>query len=141
MIALQPSRAGPSTTTVASINPNRVTYSTVATLGPQKFTGAPKKAGPNTLQKERGLLKHMDVTPTIQNLKTMSLEQCLESPPPSWLPRPFHWLIRFSNPIERPTPLRSLDPLSQGSMQWYHHWSLICQQLQRRRWLRNQRKW
>ena len=31
MIALQPSRAGPSTTTVASINPNRVTYSTVAT--------------------------------------------------------------------------------------------------------------
>ena len=70
MIALQPSRAGPSTTTIALIDPNQVTYSTVATSGPQKFTGAPKKVGPNTLQKERGLLKHMDVTPTIQNLKT-----------------------------------------------------------------------
>ena len=57
-------------------------YSTVATPGPQKYTGAPKKVGLNTLQKERGLLKRMDVTPTIQNLKTMSLEEHLESPPP-----------------------------------------------------------
>ena len=81
-IALQPSRAGPSTTTIASINLNQVTYSMIATSGPQKFTGVPKKAGLNTLQKERGLLKRMDVTPTIQNLKTMSLEQRLESPPP-----------------------------------------------------------
>ena len=56
MIALQPSRAGPSTTTVASINPNRVTYSTVATpKNTQQYTGAPRKVGPNTLQKERGL--------------------------------------------------------------------------------------
>ena len=53
----------------------------VATLGAQKFTGALKKVGPNTLQKERGLLKRMDVTPTIQNLKTMSLEKHLEFPP------------------------------------------------------------
>ena len=81
-IALQPSRAGPSTSTIATINPNRVTYSTVANPGAQKFTGAPKKAGPNTLQHERGLLNRLNVTPTIQNLKTMSLEQRLESPPP-----------------------------------------------------------
>ena len=83
MIALQPSRAGPSTTTVASINPNQVTYSTVATpKTTRQYTGAPRKVGPNTLQKERGLLKRMEVTPTIQNLKTMSLEDCLEYPPP-----------------------------------------------------------
>ena len=87
-IALQPSWAGPSTSTIASITPNRVTYSMVAALSPQKFTGALKKVGPNTLQKKRGLLKRMDVTPTIQNLKTMSLEQRLESPPsvPSMAP-------------------------------------------------------
>ena len=79
-IALQPSQAGPSTSTIASINLNRVTYSTVAAPGAQKFTGAPKKVGPNMLQKEQGLLKHMDVTLMIQNLKRMSLEQCLEFP-------------------------------------------------------------
>ena len=79
MIALQPSRAGPSTTTVASINPNRVTYSMVATpKTTQQYTGTPRKVGPNTLQKERGLLKRMEVTPTIQTLKTMSLEDCLK---------------------------------------------------------------
>ena len=83
MITLQPSRASPSTMTVASINPNRVTYLTVATpKTAQQYTGAPRKVGPNTLQKERGLLKRMEVTPTIQNLKTMSLEDHLEYPPP-----------------------------------------------------------
>ena len=88
MIALQPSRAGPSTTTVASINLNRVTYSMVATSKTaQQYTGAPRKVGPNTLQKERGLLKRMEVTPTIQNLKTMSLEDRLEYPsPPTMAP-------------------------------------------------------
>ena len=48
----------------------------------QKFTGASRKVGPNTLQKERGLLKRMNVTPTIQTLKTISLEDCLKSPMP-----------------------------------------------------------
>ena len=71
MIALQPSRAGPSTTPISSINLNRVTYSTVATpKTAQKYTGASRKVGPNTLQTERGLLKRMNVTPTIQTLKT-----------------------------------------------------------------------
>ena len=83
MIALQPSRAGPSTMTVVSINLNRVTYLTVATpQTAQKYTGASRKVGPNNLQKERGLLKRMNVTPTIQTLKTMSLEECLEYPAP-----------------------------------------------------------
>ena len=88
MIALQPSRAGPSTMTIASINLNRVTYLMVATpRTAQKFTGIPKKVGPNTLQKERGLLKRMDITPTIQTLKTMSLEDRLEYPaPPTMAP-------------------------------------------------------
>ena len=83
MIALQPSRAGPSTTTIASINLNRVTYSMVATpKNAQQYTGTPRKVGPNTLQKERGLLKRMEVTPTIQTLKTMSLEDRLKYPAP-----------------------------------------------------------
>ena len=52
MIALQPSRAAPNTTTIVSINPNRVTsYSTVATpKTAQTYTGASRKVGPNTLQ-------------------------------------------------------------------------------------------
>ena len=53
----------------------------------QQYTGAPRKVGPNTLQKERGLLKRMEVTPTIQNLKTMSLEDRLKYPaPPTMAP-------------------------------------------------------
>ena len=52
MIALQPSRAAPNTTTIVSINPNRATsYSTVATpKTAQTYTGASRKVGPNTLQ-------------------------------------------------------------------------------------------
>ena len=53
----------------------------------QQYTGAPRKVGPNTLQKERGLLKRMEVTLTIQNLKTMSLKDRLEYPaPPTMAP-------------------------------------------------------
>ena len=48
----------------------------------QQYTGAPRRVGPNTLQKERGLLKRMEVTPTIQTLKTMSLEDHLKYPTP-----------------------------------------------------------
>ena len=83
MIALQPSRAAPNTMTIASINPNRVTYSMVATpKTAQKYTGVSRKVGPNTLQTERGLLKRMNVTLKIQTLKTMSLEDCLKYPAP-----------------------------------------------------------
>ena len=71
MIALQPPQAGLSTTTIVLINLNRVTYSTVATpKTAQKYTDASRKVGPNTLQMERGLLKRMNVTLTIQTLKT-----------------------------------------------------------------------
>ena len=53
----------------------------------QKFTGASRKVGLNTLQKKRGLLKRMNVTPMIQTLKTMSLEDHLKSPtPPTMAP-------------------------------------------------------
>ena len=53
----------------------------------QQYTGAPRKVQLNTLQKERGLLKRMEVTPTIQTLKTMSLEDHLEYPaPPTMAP-------------------------------------------------------
>ena len=53
----------------------------------QKFTGVSRKVGPNTLQMERGLLKRMNITPMIQTLKTMSLEDRLEYPaPPTMAP-------------------------------------------------------
>ena len=69
--------------TIALINSNRVTYSMVATpKTAQTYTGASRKVGPNTLQMERGLLKRMNVKPTIQTLKTMSLEDRLEFPAP-----------------------------------------------------------
>ena len=83
MIAFQPSRAGPSITTIASINLNRVTYSTVAApKTAQTYTGVSRKVGPNTLQREKGLLKRMNIMPMIQTLKTMSLEDRLEYPAP-----------------------------------------------------------
>ena len=69
--------------TIASINPNRVTYSMVAApQTAQKYTGVSRKVGPNTLQTERGLLKRMNVTLTIQTLKTVSLEDRLKYPVP-----------------------------------------------------------
>ena len=88
IIALQPSRAAPNTMTIVLINLNRVTYSMVATpKTAQTYTGASRKVGPNTLQRERGLLKRMNVTPTIQTLKTMSLEDHLKYPePPTMAP-------------------------------------------------------
>ena len=50
----------------------------------QKYTGASRKVGPDTLQTERGLLKRMNVTPT---LKTVSLEDRLKFPvPPTMAP-------------------------------------------------------
>ena len=74
--------------TVASINPNQVTYSMVATpKTAQKYTGVSRNVGPNTLQMERGLLKRMNVMLTIQTLKTMSLEDRLKYPvPPTMAP-------------------------------------------------------
>ena len=53
----------------------------------QQYTGASRTVGPNTLQEERGLLKRMNIMPTIQTLKTMSLEDHLEYPaPPTMAP-------------------------------------------------------
>ena len=79
----------------------------------QQYTGAPRRVGPNTLQKERGLLKRMEVTPTIQTLKTMSLEDRLMYPaPPTMAPEAISLADQIYNSIRAPTLLKSLDPLS-----------------------------
>ena len=50
MIALQPSRAGPSTTTVASFRPQGITYASKSlTQSAQAFTGQTGQPGPSTL--------------------------------------------------------------------------------------------
>ena len=50
MIMLQPSRAGSSTATIASIKPSSITYVSKSTKLPTStYTGAPSKPGPNTL--------------------------------------------------------------------------------------------
>ena len=72
MIALQPSRAGPQTHTVASIKPSGVSYSTVAAATPQRYTGASSTPGKYTMQEERSLLRRLNVKPTVEPLKTLS---------------------------------------------------------------------
>ena len=86
----------------------------------QTYTGASRKVGPNTLQMERGLLKRMNVKPTIQTLKTMSLEDCLEFPaPPTMAPEAISLADQIFESNRHHTLLKSLDPLSHDSMQWY----------------------
>ena len=72
MIALQPSRAGPQTHTIASIKPTGVTYSTVAAASLQWYTGASSMPGKYTMQEERSLLKRLNVKPTTEPLKMLA---------------------------------------------------------------------
>src|SRR5271168_552906 len=72
MIALQPSRAAPSSSSVASFHPSGVTYSTVASSSARRFTGFPSEPGPSTLREERDLLRKMNVRPTAEPLKKLS---------------------------------------------------------------------
>ena len=72
MIALQPSRAGPSTTTIMSIKPNGVTYVSKPTnLLASTYIGALSKLGPNTLQGACSLAQRIGVTQTPENLRAL----------------------------------------------------------------------
>ena len=72
VVALQPSRAPPGTSTVASFNSWGVTYAKMAHPTSRNFTGAPAKPGPNTLQRERSLLERVGIPPTMEPLRAMA---------------------------------------------------------------------
>ena len=72
MIALQPSQAGPSTTTIAFIKLNSVTYVSKSTnLPASAYTGTPSKLGPNTLQRAHSLAQRIGVIQTPENLRAL----------------------------------------------------------------------
>ena len=56
-IALQPSRAGPSTTTIVSFKLSGINYNRSA----QTYTGQPPRPGLATLLEARSLAEHLDV--------------------------------------------------------------------------------
>jgi hypothetical protein len=72
VVALQPSRAPPGTSTVASFNSRGVTYAKVAHPTARKYTGAPTAPGRFSLQKERTLLERVGVAPTMEPLRALS---------------------------------------------------------------------
>ena len=55
-IALQPSRAGPLTTTIVSFKPSGINYNCSA----QTYTGQPPRPGPATLPEARSLAEHQE---------------------------------------------------------------------------------
>ena len=71
-IALQPSRAGPSTTTIASFKPTGINYTSKSNNQPASaYTGQPSRPGPATLLEARSLAERLDVRPSIENLKAL----------------------------------------------------------------------
>ena len=72
-IALQPSRAGPTTTTIASFKPAGINYMSKPTNCPAStFTGQPSRPGLATLPEAHSLAERLEVTPTIGNLKALN---------------------------------------------------------------------
>ena len=70
MIALQPSRAGPSTTTVASFRPQGITYESKSLKqSSQAFTGQTGQPGPSTLMETRALISRLNLDSTIETMK------------------------------------------------------------------------
>ena len=72
MIALQPSRAGPSTMTVASFKPQGISYDSKALKqSAQAFTGQTGQPGLLTLTETRALISHLNLDPTIETMKSV----------------------------------------------------------------------
>ena len=74
MIALQPSRAGPSTTTIASFKPQGISYeSKPLKQSAQTYTGHTGKLGPASasLKETRTLISRLDLSPTIETMKSV----------------------------------------------------------------------
>ena len=72
MIALQPSRAGPSTTTIASFRPQGITYESKSLKqSAQAFTGQTGQPGPSTLTETQALISRLNLDPTIETMKSV----------------------------------------------------------------------
>ena len=72
-IALQPSRAGPTTTTIALFKPTGINYMSKPTNRlALTFTGQPSRPGLATLPEACSLAEHLEVPPTIGNLKALN---------------------------------------------------------------------
>ena len=72
----QPSRAGPSTSTVMSITSKGVSYKKKPLQQTAKtFTGQPSEPGPSTLREARSLASWLNVTPTLQALRSLELSR------------------------------------------------------------------
>ena len=72
MIALQPSRAGLSTTTIMSIKPSSITYVSKSTNLPKStYAGTTSKPSPNTLQGACFLAQRIRVTQIPEHLRAL----------------------------------------------------------------------
>ena len=72
MIALQPSQAGPSTTTVASFKPQGISYESKSLKqSAQAFTGQTGQPGPSTMTETWALIFRHNLDPTIETIKSV----------------------------------------------------------------------
>ena len=72
MIALQPSWAGPSTTTVATFRPQGITYESKSlNQSAQAYTGQTGQPGPSTLTETQALISRLNLDPTIETMKSV----------------------------------------------------------------------
>ena len=70
MIALQPSQAGPSTTTIASFKPQGISYeSKPLRQSAQTFTGQTGKLGPSSMMESCNLISCLNLNPSIEMVK------------------------------------------------------------------------
>ena len=72
MIALQPSWAGPSTTTVASFKPQGIPYESKSLKqSAQAYTSQTGQPGPSTLMETWALISQLNLDPTIETMKSV----------------------------------------------------------------------
>ena len=72
MIALQPSRAGPSTMTIVSFRPQGITYESKSLKqSAQAYTGQTGQPGPSTLMETWAQISRLNLDPTIETMKSV----------------------------------------------------------------------
>ena len=71
-IALQPSRAGPSTTIIASFKPQGISYESKSLKqSAQAFSGQTGQPGPSTLTETHTLISRLNLDPKIETMKSV----------------------------------------------------------------------
>jgi hypothetical protein len=104
----QPSRAGPSTSTVMSISSKGVSYQKKPLQQPAAtFTGQPAEPGTSTLREARSLATRLNVTPTSETLRSLELSRKENFPSVSEVP---------PAPISSPPTVEIVSPASQKTL-------------------------